>query len=290
MADKAVFLPRNDLFDQDYECILRNAQNEFSHHLHYHDFYECVLYLGDAGLFEIDGRKYAVRRGDICIIDIFKPHTLYYSKSNYYERFSLSINMGLLISFSTPHSILLDIFYEAGNRHPLYHLSDQAMQNYLVLIEQFRQIQTEKGSDLLEKALVHLFLSYIYSDCYTGSVTDDTDKHHAEVMVALFRYIEDHLHEEISLAGLAEEAHYSEYYLSRLFKKISGKNLTTYIQEKRIERAAALIRKNIPINQAAERSGFNNYSYFYKTFRKMKGLSPADFQNASRPEPVPSAP
>ena len=69
-----------------------------------------------------------------------------------------------------------------------------------------------------------------------------------------------------------------EYYVSRLFRKISGKTLTNYIQEKRIEEASCLIRGGLPINQAAEQVGFNNYSYFYKTFKKIIGCNPADYQ------------
>lgn len=58
----------------------------------------------------------------------------------------------------------------------------------------------------------------------------------------------------------------------------TAKILTNYIQEKRIEEASCLIRGGLPINQAAEQVGFNNYSYFYKTFKKIIGCNPTDYQ------------
>lgn len=65
MSD-AVFLSQSSLFEGDYHCILHNPKNEFTSVLHYHDFYEVVIYLGNAGVFQIEGSEYLVRRGDHC--------------------------------------------------------------------------------------------------------------------------------------------------------------------------------------------------------------------------------
>ena len=85
----SLFLSQRSLYEDDYSCILRNPQNEFNYGLHYHDFYECVLYLGNAGIFRIEDQEYLIKRGDIVLIDMFKPHTLTYNKNYFYERFSL---------------------------------------------------------------------------------------------------------------------------------------------------------------------------------------------------------
>lgn len=62
------------------------------------------------------------------------------------------------------------------------------------------------------------------------------------------------------------------------FKKITGKTLNAYIVEKRLERVATLLTTNLPIARIAESVGFNNYSYFYKAFTKVYGMSPADYR------------
>lgn len=274
----SLFLSQRSLYEDDYSCILRNPQNEFNYGLHYHDFYECVLYLGNAGIFRIEDQEYLIKRGDIVLIDMFKPHTLTYNKNYFYERFSLSINLSLLISFSTSRSNLLDVFHNCSDRLPVYHLSQEQLQKYLTLLDKYRKIKLENGKDILEKALIHQLLAYIYSDCYRGRHIDEKEAQHAQTIAALLKYINTHLNEEITLEQLAAEVNYSEYYVSRLFRKISGKTLTNYIQEKRIEEASCLIRGGLPINQAAEQVDFNNYSYFYKTFKKIIGCNPADYQ------------
>ena len=42
------------------------------------------------------------------------------------------------------------------------------------------------------------------------------------------------------------------------------------------------MKGNSSVYQVAEQVGFNNYSYFYKTFKKLMGCSPAEYQLASK--------
>ncbi len=278
----AVFSSKSTTYDGDYNCIMRSPQNEFSLGLHYHDFYEFDIYLGNAGIFRIEDGEYLVRRGDLVLIDMFKPHTLLHNGDNTYQRFSVCVDLGLLISFSTPTSNLLDIFHKHSNRHPIYHMEEDQLQKYLLLLNEYQKFQLNKGQDILEKALIHQLLAYAYNDCYTGDHMDETFSQHMQIINQLLSYINAHLNEEITLGALASEVNYSEYYVCRLFKKMTGKTLTNYIQEKRIEEAAFLLRSYDSVNQAAEQVGFNNYSYFYKTFKKFMGCGPAEYQAQQR--------
>lgn len=275
----AILMSKSDTYDGDYSCIMRCPRNEFIYGPHFHDFYEFVIYLGNAGIFRIEDGEYLVRRGDIVLIDIFKAHTLLYNKTESYERFSVSIDLGLLISFSTPECNLLDIFHKCSDRHPIYHLEEQQLQKYLNLLNDYMKNQMNKGKEIREKALVHQLLAYIYSDCHTGEYADATDSRHTEIIARLISYINTHLSEDFSLAQLSAEVNYSEYYVCRLFSRLTGKPLTKYIQEKRIREACCLLKSHHSITQAAEQVGFNNYSYFYKTFKKIMGMGPAEYQN-----------
>lgn len=278
----AVFSSKSVSYEHDYSCIMRSSKNEFSIGLHYHDFYELVIYLGNAGVFRIDDGEYLVQRGDIVLIDMFKPHTLLYNPNSDYQRFSICIDLGLLISFSTSNANLLDVFHRCSSRNPVHHMNESQLQKYLVLLNEYQNIQLKQGQDILEKALIHQLLAYAYNDCYSGEHLDETASQHIQIISRLLGYINAHLSEEISLSVLAAEVNYSEYYVCRLFKKITGKTLTNYIQEKRIEEAAYLLQNYGSVNQAAEQVGFNNYSYFYKTFKKFMGCGPAEYQAAHR--------
>ena len=58
----AVILSRSSIYKGDYDCLFRTPQNEMKTELHYHDFYEIVLYLGNAGIFTINGQEYLMKR------------------------------------------------------------------------------------------------------------------------------------------------------------------------------------------------------------------------------------
>lgn len=280
--EKAEFLSKVNTYQGDYDGMLRSPHNEFKHGLHYHDFYELVIYLGNAGVFHIDDEEYLVRRGDLVLIDMFRPHYLQQHKNSTYYRFSISINLSLLISFSTPGSNLLNVFHNCSKQQPIYHLEENELQKYILLIQSYQQTNLNQGQDIMQKAIIHQLLAYVYNDCYNGRNLDSNEVQHMQIISTVLDHIDAHLGEDIALSDLAGIINYSEYYLCRLFKKATGKTLTNYIQEKRIERATYLLTNHDSINYVAEQVGFNNYSYFYKTFKKYTGLSPAEYQAAHR--------
>ena len=134
------------------------------------------------------------------------------------------------------------------------------------------------GQDMYEKALLHQIASYLYSDCFDGIYHNDKDSRHVSLVASLVEYINQHLADDLSLETLAQQVNYSEYYICRIFKKVTNYTLNNYIIEKRISQAVNYLKSDIPITRAAEMAGFNNYSYFYKTFKKYMGVNPADFK------------
>jgi AraC-like DNA-binding protein len=51
-----------------------------------------------------------------------------------------------------------------------------------------------------------------------------------------------------------------------------------YLTDKRILRAKRLLGEDIPLSEIAERTGFQDYSHFYKCFMKCEGMKPSEFR------------
>lgn len=93
--------------------------------------------------------------------------------------------------------------------------------------------------------------------------------------------IKEHYFEELSLSTLAEKYHIESTYLSRLFKKETGLNVTNYIAKCRIEKAKDLIRSGrSSITEIAFLVGYDDYNYFNRVFRKLTGISPREFKES----------
>ncbi|MBR6680492.1 MAG: helix-turn-helix transcriptional regulator [Clostridia bacterium] len=96
---------------------------------------------------------------------------------------------------------------------------------------------------------------------------------------AVLDKIEADFDEDITLTELAQIAELNEKYLCRIFKEYTEKTIIEYINEVRVENACyeiSIARKNI--TRAAFDSGFNDLSYFSKTFKKLKGISPTEYK------------
>ena len=90
--------------------------------------------------------------------------------------------------------------------------------------------------------------------------------------------MENHIREKINLEDIAKGAGYSGYYLSRKFQQETGKSLTNYIQERKIEYAKTkLLESAAPIADLSEELSFSSPSYFSAVFRKVTGQSPAEY-------------
>lgn len=101
----------------------------------------------------------------------------------------------------------------------------------------------------------------------------------SEVINAIFKFIADQLHRSISLDELAAIAHLTPPSFSRFFKQKTGKPVSIYISELRIESACRLLHHDdLNVEEIAYKVGYNNFSNFLRQFKKIKGLTPKEFR------------
>lgn len=92
------------------------------------------------------------------------------------------------------------------------------------------------------------------------------------------RYIENSLHQPISLSDAASELGVSVYYLSRLLNQHGESSFSDLLHVFRIEKAKQLIRSDQSFKQVAWSTGYNSQSYFSKNFRRLTGVSPSEYK------------
>lgn len=93
------------------------------------------------------------------------------------------------------------------------------------------------------------------------------------------KYIHKNYHENISLRDLSIKYDINNAYLSRIFKKETGKNLTDYINDVRIDEAKKLIETTtLKMYEIAEQCGFSSTQRFFMVFKKTVGTSPGDYR------------
>ena len=99
------------------------------------------------------------------------------------------------------------------------------------------------------------------------------------LIVRINQYIEQHYQEDLTLTRLADEVHYSPAYLSRFYKANTGTNVMTHLYNVRIGKARELLENsNDKVSDIAVKTGFCSTKYFNRVFKKLTGLSPAQFR------------
>lgn len=104
----------------------------------------------------------------------------------------------------------------------------------------------------------------------------------------VFAYIQQHYQERISLEQLSASLHMNKNYFCKFFKQKVGKTPFSYLNEYRINQAAALLlTTDDPITEIAMNTGFDNMSYFIRQFKHCKGCTPSAFRKMEDPGAVP---
>lgn len=102
----------------------------------------------------------------------------------------------------------------------------------------------------------------------------------SQVIDRICQYIEDHLHEDISLVRLAEVHYFNPSYLSRFFKQEVGINLSEYIDKCRIRKAKELLRNgDLKVRDVAASVGYEAPHSFTRFFKKVTGMTPQEYRD-----------
>ncbi|MGN0163009.1 MAG: helix-turn-helix domain-containing protein, partial [Candidatus Ornithomonoglobus sp.] len=123
------------------------------------------------------------------------------------------------------------------------------------------------GSDVIIRNTSLALLISISRLYERGLKNDTTDLSRNEVIDDLLRYIKSNIGANLSLDYLAAYAHLSPSYLSRYFKKYTGKNLSDFLIEERMERAKHMLRSSShSINDISLYCGYQTVGNFSRVF------------------------
>ncbi len=101
-----------------------------------------------------------------------------------------------------------------------------------------------------------------------------------DVEAEVKKYIREHMNETINICDVADELHFNPHYLMRSFKNKTGLSIMKYITKIRLDTSKKLLAETqLSIKEIASLSGYSDYSYFTRVFRKETGISPTKYRN-----------
>lgn len=273
---------RRGTFDFPIEFHYVDAHHpQYEMPFHWHTEYEFVLVLDGVFDLSLGGSSVRLGKGDVALIQGGVVHGGVPNGCTYE---CLVLDLLSLVDAGTACQSELQTLLDSDTAiiskfpagSPVNALADRMFE---ALEKEFAGYElTVKG--LLLQILGELIKGRLYK---TGAGITAAGTRHTEQLKSSLRYIRKNYGRTVTLEALAEAANMSPKYFCRFFKEMVNRTPIDYLNYYRIERACdRLVSSDQPITEIALDCGFNDLSYFIKTFKRYKELSPRQYQKMHR--------
>jgi AraC-like DNA-binding protein len=236
--------------------------------IHCHSYYEIYYFLRGKVEYLVEGVAYAPAPDSVLLIPAGVLHGVKADPNLPYERFALHF-LPELLSPET-RKLLLSPFQHGG----AYLINPDP--NLLACCRSL--LDCGSLSPALQTAALRCRTEALLTMLCAASQRqgklpkEDTPSTQTEEILS---YLNSHLGEDLSLDLLCQKFFISKNHLNLLFRKATGTTVWDYLSRKRAALAQQLILSGTTAMQAARQAGFQDYSAFYRCYRKIFGQSPA---------------
>lgn len=224
-----------------------------------------VLYcIGGSGFVRCGLASTQFTPGDIFIVNPDTPHSIGSNASVQYR--CLIIDN----SFCDANGISIHSLQFQSLIHDtqLCHLFDRITESYE---------HRESSSICAIADIRHAVLGLLLHICRYYATPGKRDDRSDTYVKKAVSYIRKNLSDPITLDDVANYAGISKFHLSRQFKAYTGGTVIGTVNLIRCTEARRLIEGGMPVSQAAAACGYENLSYFTRTFKKLFQVLPSDF-------------
>lgn len=278
-----------------YRKILYSADESFSYNrhipftlpLHYHDDYELIYIASGSGKEYIRDGLSEYKAGDLMLIGKNIPH--FHLSDAFYNTNKASELCDILyfpLSIFPADMNNTKVFFEVNRLlkescYGVKFLSSPLVKEVCTVMRDIgryrgvkRVILLYEILDMLSKCNERRVVSssdFLLTAC-NNSVHDPINR--------IYTYLKSNFRESINLKSIASYVGQNPSSLCRFFKQHTGKTLFTVLNEIRIAYACSLLLySDLNNSQIAYEAGYNNLSYFNKTFKLILHQTPTEYRN-----------
>lgn len=263
-------------FPAEYHHVTPNHP-QYNMTLHWHVEFEILHVIRGALTITIDEQLVNASEGSIIIIPPGALHSAVPSDCDYE---CIVFDMNMLLNKNDECNALFHKIME--NNIALQNLFDSNHPQILALGENmFKHLSSKcTGFQTLVFGSLYMIFGIIYSEGYFSKQSGSSKHTHRRIsqLKTALEYIESHYSTNISLAEIAGSVDMSPKYFCRFFQEMTHQTPISYLNNYRIERACyQILTTDASITEIAYNCGFNDLSYFIKTFKQYKGTTPKKY-------------
>ena len=259
---------------------IENAGRSFQIPVHWHDEFEIIYVRSGFLTVSISGESYIGKTGEAFVVSPGNLH-LMGSQSGTVDYYTFLFPLKY-ISFRTDDMLDEKLLEPLNSGHLMIcpRVKDTAKELCEQLIEIYEAKNDESESKITTQVRTKIILlQFILEMWKKGFVIENDTNGRNTVEKVMVSYIQQNFTGKISLREFGEQFHLSEKYISRYFKEHFHITLSQYVTYLRLEHAKQLLQDtDIPVTDVAMQSGYQNVSYFIRSFQKAYAVSPLKYR------------
>ena len=255
-----------------------------SYPLHWHDEAEIIYITKGCMKITVWSHTYQVQEGDIIILMPHTIHSIEQLDSHHAEYFNIVFHFSILekpeenslydkyLKPFLTHEKSVNCYEPKGSE-----LNTLLTPSLLSLIEHRRDSYTT--CEYLVKSNLFMIMHNLNQTCISADKNEVIlQANYSKLKTALY-HVQNSYAQNITIKQVANLCGFSESHFMKLFKELTSMSFTAYLVNYRLELSAKqLLETNQKIIDIATNCGFNNHSYFTRSFLKKYGLTPAKYR------------
>lgn len=277
----------NPLFP--YITYLCSIPLDFSYvPIHWHDEMELIYIKKGKGIINVDFTQHEVSAGTIALILPGQLHSIeqFENESMEYENIIFHPNMLISKKTDTCNTDFFQPLLSGSVSVPLLYTPDSPhYPEIAACIDANDEISKTNptGYQLFIKSQLFMFFFILFHKCSRKEPQKKNYKS-LEKMKLILKYIENNYMNKITIEEISHEVGLSQSHFMKYFKNTMGTSFIDYLNEYRLTMASRLLlSSDSSILAIAEEVGFENLSYFNRTFKKRFGQTPREYRKMQNP-------
>ena len=245
---------------------------------HAHEFIELAYVVQGKAVHFHEGEKRAIKPGDCFLIDIGSRHGYRDATPDF-----RLINCLFLPSFLSDtikddemfKSLACNVFMtvEGADRQGRIFVEAGAAPGVHAVLTQMISEMREKNTGYLQvlQSLLKVALIYLFRGLQPAK--------QPKIISEIIEYINTSCDKKLNVETLSEWMFFSPAYISRIFKKYTGRNLSDYIRSRRMDSVCQkLAFSDASIDSIMADAGYSDKKGFYEQFARYYGCTPGEYR------------
>ena len=252
---------------------------------HWHEEYEFLVITKGTGTASLNTRTTHIAAGDILFINAGIVHSFRGEANDPLGFFALDFGRELLSSYGNDDIQQKYISRQANGElifRDHFRREDPVWEKIHAPLEEIHTLcaQNMEENELLIKSDLLRIWHYLCRDAEaTAFSLKKKDDEKVLLIKQILQYIQENYAQNLTLSGLAERFHMSEGQFCRFFKSQIRMTAIEYLNYYRIGVACDRLKEGTaPVSDIALECGYNNISYFNRTFRRYMHCTPGEYR------------